>query len=58
LGKNDEKHLAPPEIFSPPPPPGYVGLAAALILWSESVNFLAPENKITLKENSFFPQKF
>jgi len=56
LGKKD-KYLAPPKIFSPPPP-GCVGLATALILWSESVNFLAPENKIILEENICFPQKF
>jgi len=50
--------LVPPEIFLPPPLPGCVGLVAALVFWSESVNFLAPENKITLKGNICFPQKF
>jgi len=49
--------LVSPEIFFAPLP-GCVGLATALVLRSESVNLLAPENKITLKKNIFFPQKF
>jgi len=51
--KKDDKYLAPPEIFLLPV---CVGLATALVLLSESVNILAAENKITLKENICFPQ--
>jgi len=40
------------------PSPSCVGLATALVLWLDSVNLFAPENKITLKENICFPQNF
>jgi len=37
------------------PSPSCVGLATALVFLSEKMKFLAPENKITLKENVCFP---
>jgi len=55
--EKDDKYLAPPEIFFASPP-GCVEIATGLVLWLESVNLLAPENKITLKEKICFPQKF
>jgi len=48
-GKKDDKFF---------PFPSCIGLATALVKCSDGVKFLAPENKITLKENICCLQKF